>query len=104
MSMRGTRRFAIAFFVVYVIAVTWPGVMLFRGPEPFLFGMPLALVWTAAWIVASFFVLIRLDQVYGRAERAHDAHATTSGERTVSRERDDAPQPPRGLPRSDMER
>jgi len=72
MSLRVVRRSAIAFFVVYVIAVVYPGVVPFRGPRPFLFGMPFAMVWTAAWVVASFFVLLLLERAYRAAERSHD--------------------------------
>jgi hypothetical protein len=71
--MRSARRFAIGFFVVYVAAVIYPVVAPLRGPRPFVFGMPFALVWAAAWIVAAFFVLLVLDRAYSAAERAHDA-------------------------------
>jgi uncharacterized membrane protein YozB (DUF420 family) len=70
---------AIVFFVVYAAAVTFPGAVPFRGPRPFLLGMPLALVWTAAWVVAAFFVLIYLDRAYSAAERA-DAESITPPE------------------------
>ena len=71
--MRSARRFAIGFFMVYVAAVIYPGVAPLRGPRPFVFGMPFALVWAAAWIVAAFFVLLVLDRAYSAAERAHAA-------------------------------
>lgn len=71
MTFSGTRRFAIGFFVVYAVAVVYPAVAAFRGPRPFVLGMPFAMAWTAAWVVAAFFVLLCLDHVYGRAERAH---------------------------------
>lgn len=74
---RRARRFAIAFFVLYAIAVTFPGVVPFRGPRPFVLGMPIALVWTAAWVVAAFFVFLHLDRAYSAAERAADADTTT---------------------------
>ena len=70
--LRATRRFAIGFFAVYVMAVIYPGVALFRGPRPYVFGMPLALIWTAAWVVAAFFVLLSLDRAYDAVERTHD--------------------------------
>lgn len=70
--LRGIRRFAIGFFAVYVVAVIYPGVALFRGPRPYILGMPLALAWTAAWVVAAFFVLLLLDRAYGAVERTHD--------------------------------
>lgn len=71
--MRGTRRFAIGFFIAYAMAVIYPAVAVFRGPRPFVLGMPFAMFWTAAWVVAAFFVLLRLDRAYSAAERDHDA-------------------------------
>jgi hypothetical protein len=70
-SLSTTRRLAITFFVVYAAAVIYPGVALFRGPRPFVLGVPLALAWTAAWVIASFFVLLALDRAY-RAAGADD--------------------------------
>jgi uncharacterized membrane protein YgcG len=73
MTLQRTRRFAIGFFVAYAIAVVYPGVALLRGPRPFVLGMPLAMAWTAAWVAASFFVLLLLDRAYSRAQREYDA-------------------------------
>ena len=70
--LRGTRRFAIGFFALYVVAVIYPGVALFRGPRPYVLGMPLPLIWTAAWVVAAFFVLLLLDRAYRAVERTHE--------------------------------
>lgn len=79
-TMRATRRFAFGFFAAYAIAVIYPVVVPLRGPRPFVFGMPFAVVWAAAWIVAAFFVLLLLDRSYSAAETisragegAHDA-------------------------------
>lgn len=77
-TVRVTRRFAIGFFVAYAIAVIYPGAVAFRGPRPFILGMPLGMVWAAAWIVAAFFVLLLLDRSYSAAERTHDAAAAAS--------------------------
>jgi hypothetical protein len=75
MTLRNVRRLAIGFFVAYVIAVVYPGVVPLRGPRPFVLGMPLAMVWTAGWVVASFFVLLLLDRAYSRAQREYDARS-----------------------------
>lgn len=77
---RRARRFAIAFFLVYAAAVVFPGVVPFRGPRPFVLGVPLALFWTAAWVVAAFFVLLYLDSAYSAAERASDAETAATPE------------------------
>jgi hypothetical protein len=73
MTLQRVRRCAIGFFVAYAIAVMYPGVVLLRGPRPFVLGMPLAMAWAAAWVVAAFFVLLLLDRAYSRAQRAYDA-------------------------------
>lgn len=78
-SMRAARRFAIGFFVVYMAAVIYPGAVPFRGPRPFVFGLPFAMVWAAAWIVAAFFVLLLLDRSYSHSESAHEAAQRTPG-------------------------
>jgi hypothetical protein len=75
MSLSVVRRVAIAFFILFAIAVVYPGVAPLRGPRPFILGLPLAMVWTAGWVAASFFVLLWLDRAYGRAQRAHDAES-----------------------------
>jgi hypothetical protein len=97
-TMRSTRRFAIGFFIVYAIAVVYPAVAPFRGPRPFILGLPFAMVWAAAWIVASFFVLLRLDGAYSAAERAHDAgwagYDDDSGTGTAGRPHDPPAPPP----------
>lgn len=74
---RRARRSAIAFFILYAVAVTFPGVVPFRGPRPFILGVPLALAWTAAWVVASLFVLVHLDRAYSAAERAANEDSDT---------------------------
>lgn len=79
-TVRVTRRFAIGFFIVYALAVIYPGATLFRGPRPFVLGMPIAMVWAAAWVVASFFVLVLLDRAYSAAERTHNEAAATSSD------------------------
>ena len=86
MTLRGTRRFAIGFFAAYALAVVYPAVALFRGPRPFVFGMPFAMVWAAVWIVAAFFVLLVLDRAYSSAERAHDAAARDTGPASTPQE------------------
>ncbi|HEX6135932.1 MAG TPA: hypothetical protein VFZ24_18310 [Longimicrobiales bacterium] len=68
--LRREQRLTIAFFALYTLAVIFPGVVPFRGPRPFILGFPLALVWASAWIVLSFFVLLRLDRAYHAASRA----------------------------------
>ena len=66
-ALRRAQRIAIAFFILHVAAVTFPLVIPFRGPRPFILGLPFGLVWASGWIVASFFVLLYLERAYRAA-------------------------------------
>ena len=55
------RRLAIGFFLLYLLAVTWPGATLFRSPEPFVLGLPLSMAWPAALILMGWIMLLVLD-------------------------------------------
>lgn len=70
-TLRGARRFAIVFFAIYTLSMLYPVAAVFRGPRPFLLGLPFAMIWISAWIVAAFFVLLWLDRVYSAHERSH---------------------------------
>ncbi|MEO1201638.1 MAG: hypothetical protein AAFX10_02945 [Pseudomonadota bacterium] len=61
MTRRLVRRLAVGLFLVYVLAVTWPGATLFRAPEPLVFGLPLSLAWPVAWILIGWATLMVLD-------------------------------------------
>ena len=62
------RRLALGFFLLYLLAVTWPAVTLFRSPEPMVLGLPLSMAWPIAWIVIAFIVLLALDHFENRGE------------------------------------
>ena len=55
------RRLAVAVFLLYVLAVTWPAVTLIRSAEPLVFGLPLSMAWPVAWILIGFIMLLVLD-------------------------------------------
>ena len=55
------RRLAIGLFLVNLLAVTWPGLTLFRSPEPLILGLPLSMAWPIAWIVIGWIMLLMLD-------------------------------------------
>lgn len=61
MKHRLLHRLVIAFFVLYLVAVTWPLAMWVSDPLPLILGLPLPLAWSILWIVLSFVVLIVLD-------------------------------------------
>lgn len=69
MSVRWARRGAAVFFVLFVLAVTWPGMLLFNRIYPLILGLPLSMVWIALWVFASFFVLLAVDRIEASARR-----------------------------------
>lgn len=64
---RWLRRGAFAFFVLYLLAVTWPGAVPFSSAEPFVLGVPFSLFWPIVWIVLGFIVLLVLDHFEERS-------------------------------------
>ena len=60
------RRLAIGFFLLNLLAVTWPGATLFRSAEPLVFGLPLSMAWPIAWILMGWIVLTVLDYFENR--------------------------------------
>ena len=66
MSLRTARALAVAYFVLAMVAVTWPGLVPFARIEPLIFGLPFSMAWIAAWISGSVVVLYLLDRVERR--------------------------------------
>jgi len=62
-----TRGGAILFFLLFVGAVTWPGMILGNRTFPLVLGLPFSMAWIASWVLASFLVLLVLDLAEGRA-------------------------------------
>lgn len=69
MNIRTVRGGVILFFVFFVVAVTWPGMLPFNRIEPFVLGLPFSMVWIALWVVLSFFALLILDGAEAKARR-----------------------------------
>ena len=69
MSVRGVRLLALAFFLLFAFAVTWPGYLPFNRIHPLVLGLPFSLVWVAAWVLASMGVLWLVDRVETRERR-----------------------------------
>jgi len=67
MSIRSIRRAVAVFFVLVLLAVTWPGALLFRRAEPLVLGLPFSLFWPVLLIVLSWAVLLGLDAAESRA-------------------------------------
>lgn len=67
MSIRWVRGVTILFFLLFVAAVTWPGMMVGNRIFPLILGLPFSMVWIAFWVVLSFLVLAALDAMEGKA-------------------------------------
>jgi hypothetical protein len=70
--VRGT---VAGFFLVYLLAVTWPVGTAFARPEPFVLGLPFSFFWPALWIVLGGAVLILLDRAEEKRMRASERNA-----------------------------
>ena len=55
------RRLAVVVFLLNLVAITWPGITLFRSAEPLVFGLPMSMAWPIAWIVIGWITLMVLD-------------------------------------------
>ncbi len=69
MTIRWLRLGTTLFFVLFVLAVTWPGMILFNRVFPLVLGLPFNMVWIASWVLASFFVILALPFRDGRFRR-----------------------------------
>jgi TRAP-type C4-dicarboxylate transport system permease small subunit len=51
-----------AFFGIYVLAVTWPGVLPFNHTTPRVLGLPFSFFWVALWVVLGGLALLAFDR------------------------------------------
>jgi hypothetical protein len=58
--MKLFRRLTALFFLIAFAALMWPIYPIFSHARPLILGMPAALFYVAAWLVASFLVLLTL--------------------------------------------
>lgn len=72
MSVTAARRLFIAFFVVYAIVLTYPGVLPFNRIRPFVFGLPFSFAWAALWVVLAFLVFVVVDRVESASAEEED--------------------------------
>lgn len=76
MSLGAVRALAVAYFLAYAVAVTWPGMLPFNRVRPTVLGLPFSMVWVAFWIAGSGLVLWALD----RSEERHRRAGPSDGE------------------------
>lgn len=72
-TLRRRRNATVVFFLLYAVAVTWPGAVPFNRIRPLVLGLPFSLAWPAFWIVAGCAVLFLLNRAWERAEEEHEA-------------------------------
>lgn len=72
MSVRWVRRGTTLFFLLFVLAVTWPGMLPFNRIHPLVAGLPFSMFWISLWVIASFLVMLVVDQVEGRNRRGEE--------------------------------
>jgi len=92
MSIQRVRRGVFAFFLLYAVAVTWPGALPFRGAEPFILGLPFSMAWAVLWILLGGVALWVLHWAEGRdSSHPHDRVpiGRRGGERGTERGRED---------------
>jgi len=65
MRTRWVRGGTILFFLLFLVAVTWPGMLPFNTVEPLVLGLPRSMAWIAGWVLLSFVVLLILDRFEG---------------------------------------
>ena len=68
------------FFLLFLLAVTWPGMTLGNRILPLVLGLPFSMVWIASWVVLSFLVLIVLDWEEGKAGHPHEGGGLSAPE------------------------
>lgn len=68
MKVRAVRTLAAVFFLLYAVALTWPGMLPFNRIRPFVLGLPFSMFWAAAWIVGGMLVLWIVHRVEGGSD------------------------------------
>ena len=71
MIVNWARRGTVIFFILFAIAVTWPGMLPANRIYPLILGLPFSMFWIAFWVFCSFLVLLLVDRVEGR-DRGED--------------------------------
>lgn len=81
MSTRTARALATAYFILYALAVIWPGYLPFNRIEPEVLGLPFSMIWPTLWLVGAALVLLGLDRVEAR-ERSEGRSVGSSAGRS----------------------
>lgn len=68
-AVRRVRILAAVFLLLFLVAVTWPGMLPFNRVRPLVLGLPFSMVWVALWLVLGILVLWLVDVVERRGGR-----------------------------------
>jgi hypothetical protein len=68
---------AAGFFLLFTVAVTWPGMIPFNRVEPTVLGLPFNMVWIALWVVLSFVVLVLVDRLHEGSHKREESGKDT---------------------------
>jgi hypothetical protein len=79
-TIRWVRGGVVLFFLLFIAAVTWPGMTLGNQIFPLIFGLPTSMVWIASFVALSFLVLVFLDHMEGRARGLENPRNGGGGE------------------------
>jgi hypothetical protein len=78
MSVAAARRLVFGVLAMYVVMLTWPGVVPFNRIEPRVLGLPFIMIWISAWVVLTGVALALLHAAETRAEARAELRATGS--------------------------
>ena len=83
MSLKTARALTVAYLLLAMAFVTWPGLVPFARIEPFILGLPFSMAWIAGWVAGVVPVLYALDRV----EKRHRTEGRPQQDSTRVRDR-----------------
>ena len=83
MSLKTARALTVAYLLLAMFFVTWPGFLPFARIEPLILGLPFSMAWIAGWVAGVFLALFLLDRVERRHQTEGQSHrdSTRVGDR-----------------------
>jgi hypothetical protein len=72
LKIRVVRGCVVAFFILFALFVTWPGMLPFNRIRPSILGLPLSMAWIAGWVILSFVALVVLDRAEANERRRRE--------------------------------
>ena len=72
MTPRLARTVAVVYFVLFAVAVTWPGMIPFNRIYPLVLGLPFSMFWVTLWVVGGIFVFWFVEVIEARERPPED--------------------------------